>query len=119
MVSPDAGYAKTARKYADYLHAPVAIGDKTRYGHDEAAKILSMIGDVNGKNCMIVDDFSVSGGTLVDVANTLKNNGAKRIIACISHVIVREKRHQGDRGQPHRDGDRYGQREKSAYRQER
>lgn len=91
VVSPDAGYAKTARKYADYLHAPVAIGDKMRYNHDEEAKVLNIIGDVSGKNCMIVDDFTVSGGTLVDVARALKANGAKRIIACLSHVIVREK----------------------------
>lgn len=91
VVSPDAGYAKTARKYADYLNAPVAIGDKTRYTHDEQAKVLSVIGDVKGKNCMIVDDFTVSGGTLIDIARALKDNGAKRIIACLSHVIVREK----------------------------
>lgn len=91
VVSPDAGYAKTARKYADYLHAPVAIGDKTRYAHDETAKVLSIIGNVEGKNCMIVDDFTVSGGTLIDIARALKENGAKRIIACLSHVIVREK----------------------------
>ncbi|MDD5017032.1 MAG: ribose-phosphate diphosphokinase [Eubacteriales bacterium] len=91
VVSPDAGYAKTARKYADYLQTPVAIGDKTRYGHDEAAKILDVIGDVEGKNCMIVDDFTVSGGTLIDIARALKDNGANRIIACLSHVIVREK----------------------------
>lgn len=91
VVSPDAGYAKTARKYADYLQRPVAIGDKTRHNHDEQAKILDIIGDVKGKNCMIVDDFTVSGGTLVDIARALKANGAKRIIACLSHVIVREK----------------------------
>ncbi len=91
VVSPDAGYAKTARKYADYLHKAVAIGDKTRKGHDEKAKVLDIIGDVKGKNCMIVDDFTVSGGTLVDIARALKENGAKRIIACLSHVIVREK----------------------------
>lgn len=91
VVSPDAGYAKTARKYADYLHVPVAIGDKERFGHDEQAHIMTVIGDVEGKNCMIVDDFTVSGGTLVDMAETLKKNGAKRIIACLSHVIVRDK----------------------------
>jgi ribose-phosphate pyrophosphokinase len=91
VVSPDAGYAKMARNYADYLNVPVAIGDKTRYGHDEAAHILTIIGDVKGKNCMIVDDFTVSGGTLIDVAHALKANGAKRIIACLSHVIVRDK----------------------------
>ena len=53
--------------------------------------MLNVIGDVEGKNCMIVDDFTVSGGTLVDIARALKDNGAKRIIACLSHVIVREK----------------------------
>lgn len=91
VVSPDAGYAKTARKYADYLGVSVAIGDKTRSGHDENAKVMNVIGDVKDKNCLIVDDFTVSGGTLVDIANMLKANGAKRIIAGISHVIVREK----------------------------
>jgi len=91
VVSPDAGYAKTARKFADYLRTPVAIGDKIRTGHNEDAKIMNVIGDVKGKNCLIVDDFTVSGGTLVDIAKTLKENGAKRIIAGISHVIVREK----------------------------
>lgn len=91
VVSPDAGFAKTARKYADYLGTPVAIGDKTRTGHDENAHILELIGDVEGKNCLIVDDFSISGGTLVDVAKMLKARGAKRIFACLAHVMLREK----------------------------
>ncbi|MEG0702895.1 MAG: ribose-phosphate diphosphokinase [Christensenella sp.] len=91
VVSPDAGFAKTARKYADYLKLPVAIGDKTRTGHDENAQILELIGNVEGKNCMIVDDFSISGGTLVDVANMLKARGAKRIVAVLAHIMLREK----------------------------
>ncbi|MBR3295249.1 MAG: ribose-phosphate diphosphokinase [Clostridia bacterium] len=90
VVSPDAGFAKTARKYADYLGTPVAIGDKTRVAHDENAKILELIGDVDGKDCLIVDDFSISGGTLIDIANVLKNKGAKRIIAALGHNILRE-----------------------------
>lgn len=90
VVSPDAGFAKTARKYADYLGTPVAIGDKTRVAHDENAKILELIGHVNGKDCLIVDDFSISGGTLIDIANVLKDKGAKRIIACLGHNILRE-----------------------------
>ncbi len=90
VVSPDAGFAKTARKYADYLGAPVAIGDKTRAAHDENAKILELIGDVKGKNCMIVDDFSISGGTLVDISYMLQAKGAKRIFACLAHNILRE-----------------------------
>jgi ribose-phosphate pyrophosphokinase len=91
VVSPDAGYAKTARKYADYLNTPVAIGDKLRAGHDENAKVMNVIGDVKDMNCLIVDDFTVSGGTLIDIAKVLKEKGAKRILVGISHVIVREK----------------------------
>lgn len=91
VVSPDAGFAKDARKYADYLGLNVAIGDKTRSGHDENAQVLELIGNVEGKNCMIVDDFSISGGTLVDIANMLKTKGAKRIIACLAHNMLRDK----------------------------
>lgn len=91
VVSPDAGFAKDARKFADYLHKNVAIGDKTRTGHDENAEVLELIGDVQGKNCMIVDDFTISGGTLIDIANMLKKKGAKRIIACLAHNMLREK----------------------------
>ena len=91
VVSPDAGFAKDARKYADYLGTPVAIGDKTRTGHDENAHILELIGDVAGKNCMIVDDFTISGGTLIDIAKVLKSKGANHIIACLAHNMLREK----------------------------
>ncbi len=90
VVSPDAGFAKNARKYADYLGTPVAIGDKTRVAHDEKAKILELIGEVDGKDCLIVDDFSISGGTLIDIANVLKQKGARKIIACLGHNILRE-----------------------------
>ena len=62
------------------------------YTHlDEKAEILELIGDVNGKNCMIVDDFTISGGTLVDIANVLKRKGAKKIVACLAHNMLREK----------------------------
>ena len=88
VVSPDAGYAKQARKYADVLHLPIAIGDKTRVDHSENAKVLEVIGDVAGKNCLIVDDFTISGGTLVNLAESLKARGALDIIAMLSHNIV-------------------------------
>lgn len=90
VVSPDAGFAKDARKFADYLGTPVAIGDKTRTAHDEKAKVLDIIGDVEGKNCLIVDDFSISGGTLVDLSKVLKEKGAKRIVACLGHNMLRD-----------------------------
>ena len=91
VVSPDAGFAKDARKFADYLGVNVAIGDKTRKKHDEKAEILDLIGDVEGKNCLIVDDFTISGGTLIDIARVLQERGANRIGACLGHVMVREK----------------------------
>ncbi|WP_105617961.1 ribose-phosphate diphosphokinase [Vallitalea okinawensis] len=91
VVSPDAGYAKDARKFAKYLKADVAIGDKTRTGHDENAKILDLIGDVDGKDAVIVDDFSISGGTLIDLSYELKKRGAKRVIACLSHILLNDK----------------------------
>jgi ribose-phosphate pyrophosphokinase len=91
VVSPDAGFAKRARQLAGELGRPVAIGDKIRTGHDENAKILEIIGDVKGKNCLIVDDFSISGGTLIDIAHGLKDKGAKRIYAALSHNVLNEK----------------------------
>ncbi|WP_304943661.1 ribose-phosphate diphosphokinase [Vallitalea guaymasensis] len=88
VVSPDSGFAKEARKFARYLKLPVAIGDKEREGHDENAKIIEIVGNVKGKNALIVDDFSISGGTLIDLANELKKRGVNRIFACLSHVLL-------------------------------
>lgn len=91
VVSPDAGSAKRAREFATDLGTNVAIGDKMRAGHDENAKVLEIIGEVKGKNCLVVDDFSISGGTLVDVAKGLKEKGANRIFAALSHNVLNEK----------------------------
>ena len=90
VVSPDAGFAKRAHEFANALNCPVAIGDKTRTGHDENAKILEIIGHVEGKNCLIVDDFSISGGTICDIAFGLREKGANRIFACLSHLNLKE-----------------------------
>ena len=91
VVSPDAGFAKQARKFADVLGLPIAIGDKTRSDHSENATVLEVIGDVEGKNCLIVDDFTISGGTLVNLANSLKARGAKEITALLSHNIISKR----------------------------
>src|SRR4051794_34683124 len=66
VVSPDAGFAKKARAYAERLGAPLAIADKTRAGHDERTEAVSLIGDVDGRDAILVDDFTVSGGTLIE-----------------------------------------------------
>ncbi|MBE5806962.1 MAG: ribose-phosphate diphosphokinase [Clostridiales bacterium] len=88
VVSPDAGYAKQARKFAASLNLPVAIGDKNRSDHSENAEVLEIIGNVRGRNCLIVDDFTISGGTLVNLAAALKDRGALDIVAMLSHNVI-------------------------------
>jgi len=88
VVSPDAGSAKRTREFATELNCPVAIGDKMRLGHDENAKVLEIIGDVRGKNCLVIDDFSISGGTLVNVSYALMDKGAKKVYAALSHNVL-------------------------------
>ena len=80
VVSPDAGSAKRARAYANILGCNVAIGDKVRIGHDENPNALEIIGDVKGKTCMVVDDFTISGNTLCKVAYGLMDKGAKEFM---------------------------------------
>jgi ribose-phosphate pyrophosphokinase len=91
VVSPDAGFAKNARKFAAKLGAGFAVGDKVRLSHDENAEIMEIIGDVKGKDALIIDDFSISGGTIVETAKILKKKGAKSIIACLSHIPLSVK----------------------------
>lgn len=91
VVSPDSGSAKRAREFSYELGTNVAIGDKMRTGHDENAKVLGIIGDVKGKNCLVIDDFSISGGTLVDVARGLKEMGANKIYGALSHNVLSAK----------------------------
>lgn len=88
VCSPDIGFAKGASAYANYLGVPVAIGNKTRTGHDENAEILEVIGDVDGRNVLIVDDFTISGGTLISMAEVLRSRGAKDIYAAVSHGVL-------------------------------
>ena len=88
IVSPDAGFAKQARKFASMLNLPIAIGDKERVDHTENASILEVIGEVKDKDCLIVDDFTISGGTLVNLADSLIARGARSIQAMLSHNII-------------------------------
>lgn len=87
VVAPDAGFAKKARLYAQRLSTPLVIADKERKGHDEQAEIVEVIGDVRGRNALIVDDFTTSGGTLAAAARALLEHGAKRVYAAVSHGV--------------------------------
>ncbi|MHB8898573.1 MAG: ribose-phosphate diphosphokinase [Thermoguttaceae bacterium] len=87
VVAPDAGFAKKARRYADYLGVSLAIADKSRKGHDEKAEILEVIGDVRGKAALLVDDFTISAGTLADAADKLMERGATAVVAMVTHGV--------------------------------
>ncbi|NUM52241.1 MAG: ribose-phosphate pyrophosphokinase [Candidatus Hydrogenedentes bacterium] len=87
VVSPDTGFVKQARRYATLLNCDLAIGDKQRSAHDENAEILQIIGNVKNKTAVIVDDFTISAGTLVEMAGTLIECGAKCVYAAVTHGV--------------------------------
>lgn len=90
VVSPDAGFAKDARRYAAALDAPVAIADKERRGPDEAARVWDVVGEVSGKDAFIVDDFTITAGTLVSCAEELVRKGARTVNAAVTHGVFAE-----------------------------
>jgi ribose-phosphate pyrophosphokinase len=90
VVTPDVGFTKQARKYAAYLGTSVAIANKERAGHDEQAEILEIIGDVRDKTAIVVDDFTISGGTLAEVSIRLMEHGAQQVYALVSHGVLTE-----------------------------
>ena len=90
VVAPDAGFAKRARAYAKRLGVPYAIADKERTDHSETAHMLDLIGDVDGKTALIVDDFTITAGSLVDAARIVSDRGAAQIYAMVSHGLLTE-----------------------------
>ena len=87
VVSPDEGFVKRATMFADRLDSSLAIGHKRRRGHDERAELVELIGEVEGRSCLVVDDFIISGITLIKVAETLMARGATRVMAAITHGV--------------------------------
>ncbi|MBL7071061.1 MAG: ribose-phosphate pyrophosphokinase [Candidatus Omnitrophica bacterium] len=87
VVSPDVGGIKMARAYAKRLRAGLAIVDKRRV-NDKKTEVMFIMGEVKGKNCLLVDDIIATASSLVEAAQALKNNGAKDIFAAITHPIL-------------------------------
>ena len=87
MVSPDAGGAERARAYAKRLDAELAVIDKRR-SDDGTAEVMNVIGDVEGRTCILQDDIIDTAGTITKGAAALKANGAARIIACAVHGVL-------------------------------
>lgn len=87
VVSPDVGGIKMARAYSKRLKAQLAIVDKRRL-NDTDTEVMHIMGEVKGKNALIVDDMIATGGSLVEAAKALKREGAKDIYAAITHPIL-------------------------------
>ena len=87
VVSPDVGGVKIARSYADALGAELAIVAKQRISAT-VVEPMKLIGEVGGRDAIIVDDMTETAGTLCAAAETLKNNGAGRIYAGVSHAVL-------------------------------
>jgi ribose-phosphate pyrophosphokinase len=87
VVAPDTGGALRARAYAKRLNADLALCDKRRESPN-VAEVMNVVGDVSGRNCLIVDDMCDTGGSLMMVSDALKEAGAKRILACFTHAVL-------------------------------
>ncbi len=87
VVSPDVGGIKMARAYAKRLKAHLAIVDKRRI-NDRQAEVMNILGEVSGKNVVIVDDIVATAGSLVEAAAALRNAGALDIYAAITHPVL-------------------------------
>jgi ribose-phosphate pyrophosphokinase len=87
VVSPDVGGVVRARALAKRIDAPIAICDKQRRRANEIES-MTLIGDVEGKRCILVDDIVDSGGTLCNAAEVLLDGGAKEVMAYITHGVL-------------------------------
>jgi ribose-phosphate pyrophosphokinase len=87
VVATDIGITKRARDLAEKLNAPLAIMEKRRFGNVDQAETLNVIGEVGGMTALTVDDEIDTAGSLVNVVETLIENGAKGVYACCTHPI--------------------------------
>ena len=87
VVSPDAGGVERARFFAKKMDSALAIVDKRRVEMN-VAEVMHVIGDVNGRTCLVIDDLIDTAGTLVKTASALIQNGASKVYACASHPVL-------------------------------
>jgi len=89
VVAPDVGAIKVARAYAKRLNADLAVIDKRRPRQNEA-EVMNIIGEVKGRNVILIDDMCDTAGTLTSAANALRKAGSKEIIAACTHALLSE-----------------------------
>ncbi len=87
VVSPDHGSVTRARNLAQYLNVPIAIVDKRR-PEPNKSEIMNIIGNIEDKNCIILDDMIDTAGTICNAANAIKEMGAKNVYACATHAVL-------------------------------
>jgi len=87
IVTPDVGGTKMARAYAKVLEADLAIIDKRRISGSEIA-VERVIGDVDGRNTIVVDDMISTGGSICEAARVLRENGAKQVFIAVTHAVL-------------------------------
>ena len=87
VVSPDHGSVTRARNMAEFLNCPIAIVDKRR-PEPNKSEIMNIIGDIEGKNCIIIDDMIDTAGTITNAANAISELGAKSVYAAATHPVL-------------------------------
>ena len=87
IVSPDHGSVTRARNMAQMLNCPIAIVDKRR-PEPNKSEIMNIVGNIEGKNCIILDDMIDTAGTITNAANAIKEMGAKDVFACATHPVL-------------------------------
>jgi ribose-phosphate pyrophosphokinase len=87
VVAPDIGSVKMARAYAKRLNAELGLVDKRRPRAD-AVEVMNIIGEVEGRTCVIIDDLVDTANTLCEAARALKERGAERVVAFCTHPVL-------------------------------
>ena len=87
VVAPDAGGGRRAEAVANQLGAPIAFGYKRRPEEDQA-EVIAVSGDVKGRDCVVVEDIITTGGTITKLAQSLRNQGARRVLIAATHPVL-------------------------------
>jgi ribose-phosphate pyrophosphokinase len=90
VVAPDVGSAKMARGFSKLLGGEFAIIDKRR-AKANVSEVVNVVGEVDGRDCLLTDDMVDTGGTLANAVHALKERGAKRVFACATHALLSGK----------------------------
>jgi len=88
VVTADLGFAKKARNFADHLHTPLALIEKRRIGNEARAKAMGIIGDISGRDVVLVDDEIDTGGSIVEAVEMVKQFGARDIYVSFVHPVL-------------------------------